>query len=703
MARFSGVTAQGRGRSKSGRRGDVRPGGVRTQRYGEPVSDMRGVRTDVLEEEREALSAELDGRDQVDAAIQSDDPDLPQARRRRTHGDLLYEVALCVETAARVERGDAGPPRRSPPSIWVRDSRLFGYVDPVAARRQRGLAADGSAREERIREAFMAGEDGGERPLEQRLEQLLTACDSRDMSDAGGLNARAAREVGRVRYVAVDDALVGANADPCLLVAASGLLHGGDDPEGASNARRFAGRVLDRAVYGVCQGHALLCVSDPGRAASVERRWEAQRERIGAEGVPDVEGERLAAWFVRSRFVAQAHYAVGLDPTSQVLPQEDIDRVVEAFPSLNGAVGALGVPVGVPAPHVLARAVREGFGAVRALDPWLVDQGTVARVMDEALERVGGRWPVPGREELVERAGGGYADVAPVRPAGPTVDVPGTGVVSRVYAAAERPFDGSRWPVEWPSGDALGAEKALMVDRWRRESGAGAWEWRSGCYVRETEAVRAGGEVDGSVCGVRVPAGRGETVDLFPVEGVGLGDVKRPSHEVFGPERVNVAVDRVVAGLGVAVSVGGGSAAGYDRVKDEVTVPGYSQGPAAYVSAVALALAEATGHRLREGRKDFDALEGSRGEAREAIRCDLAAAKLAGVIGVPYSPERRLPEQAGEVFREESRALCRDADRMASFLVSRARGVELEPEYWERWRGEVSGRDLAERGVVQER
>ena len=228
MARFSGVTAQGRGRSKSGRRGDVRPGGVRTQRYGESVRDMRGARTDVLEEEREALSAALDERDQVDGAIQSDDPDLPQARRRRTHGDLLYEVALCVETRARVERGESGPPRRSPPSMWVRDSRLFGYVDPVVDRRRRALEADGAVREEQIREAFRArGRGSGE----EFWEQLLAACDSRDLGDAGGLNARAAREVGRVRYVAVDDALVGANADPCLLVAASGLLHGGDDPE----------------------------------------------------------------------------------------------------------------------------------------------------------------------------------------------------------------------------------------------------------------------------------------------------------------------------------------------------------------------------------------------------------------------------------------------------------------------------------------
>ncbi|MCY4506443.1 MAG: hypothetical protein OXG35_05730 [Acidobacteria bacterium] len=700
MARFSGVTAQGRGRSKSGRRGDVRPGGVRTQRYGESVRDMRGARTDVLEEEREVLSAALDERDQVDGAIQSDDPDLPQARRRRTHGDLLYEVALCVETRARVERGESGPPRRSPPSMWVRDSRLFGYVDPVVDRRRRALEADGAVREEQIREAFRArGRGSGE----EFWEQLLAACDSRDLGDAGGLNARAAREVGRVRYVAVDDALVGANADPCLLVAASGLLHGGDDPESASDAQRFAGRVLDRALEGVCQKHALLCVSDPGRAASIERRWEAGRERLGVEGIPDVEGGRLTAWFERSRFVAQAHYAVGLDPVSQVLPQEDIDRVVEAFPSLNGAVGALGVPVGVPGPHVVARSVREGFGAVRALDPWLVDQGTVGRVMGEALERVGGRWPVPGREELVERAGGGYADVAPVRPAGPTVDVPGTGVVARAYVRDERPFDGSRWPVEWPSGDALGAQQALMVDRWRRDSGAGAWERRSGCYVREPAAVRAGGEVGGSVCGVRVPAGRGETVDLFPVESVGLGDVKRPVHEVFGQDHAEEAVDRVVAGLGVVVSMGAGSDAAYDGSKDELMVPGYSPGPAEYVSAVALALAAATGHRLREGRKDFGAAEGSRGEAREAVRCDLAAAKLAGAIGVPYGAARRLPELAGEVFREESLALCRDADRMASFLVARARGVELEPEYRERWRGEVVGRDVAERGVAQER
>lgn len=699
MARYPRVTAQGRGRSKSGRRGDVRPGGARTQRYGEAVSDMRGVRTDVLEAEREALSEVLDERDQVDAAIQSDDPDLPQARRRRTHGDLLYEVALCVETRARVERGESGPPRRSPPSMWVRDSRLFGYVDPVVDRRRREFEADGAVREEQIREAFRVRKHGGGHVF---WEQLLEACDSRDLRDAGGLDSKTAREVGRVRYIAVDDALVGANADPCLLVAASGLLHGGDDPDSASEACRFAGRMLDRAVYGVCQRHALLCVSDPGRAASLERRWEAERDRLGVSGVPDAEGDRLTAWFERSRFVAQAHYAVGLDPVSQVLPREDVDRVVEEFPSLNGAVAALGVPVGVPAPHVVARAAREGFGAVRALDPWLVDQGTVGRVMGEALERVGGRWPVPGRDELLERAGGGYADVAPGRPAGPTVDVPGTGMVSRAYMG-ERPLVERRWPMAWPSGDALGAEQALMVDRWcddiRLETRLG---WRSGCYAREVDAVRAGGELDGSVSGVRVSDGRGGTVDLFAVEAAGLGDVKRPVHEVFGPGRAEEAVDRVVEGLGVEVSVGAGGLAAYDRSKDEVTVPGFSPGPGGYVSSVAFALAEATGHRLREGRKDWDAAPGSRGEAREAVRCDLAAAKLAGVIGVPYRPGGELPELAGEVFREESRALCRDADRMASFLVARARGVDLEPGYRERWRGDVRGREMSTRDLAQE-
>ena len=699
MGRFSRVTAQGRGRSKSGRRGDVRPGGVRTQRYGDPVSDMRGVRTDVLEADREALSEALDARDQVDAAIQSDDPDLPQARRRRTHGDLLYEVALCVETQVRVEGGGAGPPRRTPPSMWVRDSRLFGYVDPVVDRRRRELESDGAGREERIREAFRVRERGGH----EFWERLSEACDSRDLSDAGGLDARTAEALGRVRYVAVDDALVGANADPCLLVAASGLLHGGDEPDSASEASRFAGRMLDRAVYGVCQRHALLCVSDPGRAAAVERRWEAERDRLGAEGVPDAEGERLAAWFARSRFVAQAHYAVGLDPVSQVLPREDVDRVVGEFPSLNGAVAALGAPVGVPAPHVVARAVREGFGTVRALDPWLVDQGTVGRVMSEALERVGGRWPVAGRDELVERAGGGYADVVPARPDGPTVDVPAEGVVSRAYSGErERPLTSSSWPMEWPSGDALGARQAVMVDRWfsdiRSETRLG---WRSGCYVREVEAVRAGGELDGSVSGVRVPDGRGGTVDLFPVEAAGLGDVKRPVHEAFGSGRAEEAVDRVVEGLGVEVSVGGGGDAAYDGSRDVVTVPGYSRGPAEYVSSVAFALAEATGHRVREGRKDWGAAPGSRGEAREALRCDLAAAKLAGVIGVRYSPSGRLPELAGEVFREESRALCRDADRMASFLVSRARGVDLEPEYRARWRGEFAGRAALPRDLVQ--
>ena len=118
------MTRRSRGRSP------VRPGGIRTQRYPASAREDRGETTDRLEARRELDSDWLDSCDQVDAAIHEDDEALPARRRLRTHGDLVYEVALSVEVARKLE-GRAGLLRRSHPSVWVADSRLFGFKDPL--------------------------------------------------------------------------------------------------------------------------------------------------------------------------------------------------------------------------------------------------------------------------------------------------------------------------------------------------------------------------------------------------------------------------------------------------------------------------------------------------------------------------------------------------------------------------------------------
>ena len=92
---------------------------------------------------------------------------------------------------------------------------------------------------------------------------------------------------------------------------------------------------------------------------------------------------------------------------------------------------------------------------------------------------------------------------------------------------------------------------------------------------------------------------------------------------------------------------------------------------------------------------------------REQLRCDLAAAKVVGALGLDYEPPPGfpLPAEARDVFVRHGAELCRDADRMASFVLARAKGVELEDGYragWETLPAEDGPRPAAPRERTRE-
>ena len=343
-----------RGRSRQA----VRPGGVRTQRYPEFAPGDRGETTDRLEARRGAESDRLDACDQVDAAIDPDDEALPQRPRLRTHGDLVYEVALSVEIGRRLE-GRVDFPRRSHPSIWVADSRLFGFRDPLPDRRARALEADGALRAHRLRDGFeelpRIGPDAFARIVEG-------ACDRRDLGDVGGLTVAAAQAVGRVRCgPPLDAVFVASGTDPVLLSAAGALLR-------QASGRSRLGEHLDRAAQAVALRHVDLCVRDPYRAGVVERRWAAEREGLGLEAL-DPGGANFGAWFGRTRAVAEVHYAVGLDPVRDPLPR----AAVEAVLACGGPLPRRGPGGRRRRPRLLPRRPRRAGGVRRRPAPGRVD------------------------------------------------------------------------------------------------------------------------------------------------------------------------------------------------------------------------------------------------------------------------------------------------------------------------------------------
>ena len=324
--------------------------------------------------------------------------------------------------------------------------------------------------------------------------------------------------------------------------------------------------------------------------------------------------------------------------------------------------------------HRVARAVQAACGVVRRLEAWMVaDEAALAGVMGPVLERAGLSWPPPDRTPVVERWGldrGGDA----VRPSGPAAAAPPP--VADLYLSG-RPFAGALWPAGGAECRPLPATEALAVQSWRAAAPAGV---RADVMFDEAEAVHRGGRVGPGVAGVMVPGGRGAPDrPLFPADGVGLADVRRADSGV-------ASVDQLVAGLGVSVAVQGAAVGGYRRDLDRVVLPAdCPDGP--YASAVALAAAAATGHATREGRRDAGAPRGSLGWVREQLRCDLAAAKVVGALGLEYEPPAGLPlpAEARGVFVRHGADLCRDADRMASFVLARAKDVELPDGYRAGW------------------
>ena len=647
-----------RGRSRQA----VRPGGVRTQRYPEFAPEDRGETTDRLEARRGAESDRLDACDQVDAAIDPDDEALPQRRRLRTHGDLVYEVALSVEIGRRLE-GRVDFPRRSHPSIWVADSRLFGFRDPLPDRRARALEADGALRAHRLRDGFedlpRIGPDAFARIVEE-------VCDRRDLGDVGGLTVAAAQAVGRVRYgPPLDAVFVASGTDPVLLSAAGALLRQ------ASGHSRL-GEHLDRAAQAVALRHVDLCVRDPYRAGVVERRWAAEREGLGLEAL-DPGGANFGAWFGRTRAVAEVHYAVGLDPVRDPLPRAAVEAVLACGGSLPEGVQAVG-GAGRDCYRV-ARAVQSGCAAVRRLDAWMTaDPGTVSGVMAPILARAGSSWPSADRAAVLERHPIAEAPAsAPARPSAPVAEPPPP--AADLYLDG-RPFAGARWPAGGAGRMPLPAAEALAVHAWRRRAGVDA-----DVVLDEAEAVHLGGAVGPGVAGVVVPARRGGGErSLYPAEAVGVAAARGDCGLA--------SVDQAVVGLGVRVGVHPAPPAAYRLSEDVLAVPEDASARAAYASAVALGLAAATGHPSREGRRDAGAARGSLGWAREQLRCDLAAAKIVGALGLAYEPPRGspLPAEAREVFVRHGADLCRDADRMSSLVIARGRGIELDHGYRSAWR-----------------
>ncbi len=633
---------------------------MRTQRQLESPREDRGELMDRVEARREAESDWLDSCDQTDAATYEDDEALPRRRRLRTHGDLVYEVALSVEIGRRLE-GKVALPRRSHPSIWVSDSRLFGFRDPLPERRARALEVDGALRAHRLQDAFRELPRSG---FAAFSAAVVEACDRRDLRDVGGLSVAAAEALGRVRYgPPLDAAFSASGTDPVLLSAAAAVL-------GRVSDERSVAAGLDRAAQSAALRHVDACVRDPYGAAVVERAWAREREGLGLEEL-DPGGANFEAWFEQTRAVAQVHYAVGLDPLRDPLPTSAVEAVLASGGSLADGVRAVG-GAGEGC-HRTARAVHGGFAVVRRLESWMVaDEAALARVMAPVLEHAGARWPPADRALVVEHCGLGPGAPA-VRPAGPVAE---TAPAAADLFDGGRPFAGAVWPAGGVRRLAMPAVQALAVHGWRRRAGV-----RADVFWDEAEAVQQGGRVGPGVVGVVVPGLRGDDAGpVFPVEALGVAVPARADAGI-------ASVDQLVHGLGVRVALDGPGAAAYRLRDDRVVVPReWSPGPA-YASAVALAAAAATGHRSREGRRDTGACRDSIGWVREQIRCDLAAAKLVGALGLRYEPPAGvpLPAEARQVFVRHAADLCRDADRMASFVIARGRAAELPAGYRAAW------------------
>ncbi|MDE2907083.1 MAG: hypothetical protein OXQ28_13495 [Acidobacteriota bacterium] len=438
-------------RQNKGRRSEPRAGwplGVKTSVPSEsgpepelsPSEAARQDAVDALDAKRR--SDQMARRDQSDLALDEHhvQPGLSPFRRRsggnepRTPfgGDPAEERRI----AARAAGGES-------PSAWVQDTRAPHYRESWDEQQAARLRNEGEAAERELRGAVRGGLSELVRVRTVVLADQLTpsAAELERLEQRPALESdgRRANRRDRAQVVAdgvplaprLGDSLVHAEVDPALLALAAGKYSGAVleppvDPQWLQGPGRDVDTPFEahEAIQFALDGVEAACFErwreDPGRAESLERRWERERDQLwdsaSGSGFPEetrlmVEGMREYAADLTERaralcYVDRIHTAVGRDFDSLPLPDDVLDRANACRPDLIAGIREADpdsplcvVPAGVgEAEH--ARLVAGALDAARtrvvdvgrdglALDPDLVSASVLDRVAEgvAVLER----------------------------------------------------------------------------------------------------------------------------------------------------------------------------------------------------------------------------------------------------------------------------------------------------------------------------
>ena len=478
------VTAQERGR----RGGRLEPrGGWRlgTKTSGSFASGPDEPLTPAEEARRDAADA-LRAKRRSDRLARQDVSDLELDRHHVVEGRSAFRTRESGQEPRSPFGGDPAEERRNvakarrgeSPSVWVQDSRAGYYRESWDEQQAERLANEGGAAAAALREAVRGG-------LEELVRVRTVVLADRFTASAAELDRLAARprqeDDGRRanrldRAAVVEDglplvpplgpALVHVEADPALVALAAGRYSGAVlepplRPEwlagpGCADVAADAAGVVERALDDVEAAHLRRWRDDPLRAAALERRWEAERDRLWDEAsrssAPEearllVEGMReyasgLAETVRGVRYVVRLHTALGRDPAASPLDPETLDRALEQYPDLLEGIRAadpdsplLVVPAGLGAeyPALLGRAVdgvRPLVAAGSGDDVPVVAgsvRGRVSAVLMELVEA---------RERRVERDADDRADRSPVGgPAGLVAEAAARGGEQRLAEA----------------------------------------------------------------------------------------------------------------------------------------------------------------------------------------------------------------------------------------------------------------------------
>ena len=452
------VTAQGRGR----RGGRVEPpGGWRlgTKTSGSFASGPDEPLTPAEEARQDAADA-LQAKRRSDRLARQDVSDLRLDRHHVVEGRSPFRTRESGQEARSPFGGDPAEERRNAAkarrgessSVWVQDSRAGYYRESWDEEQAERLANEGSAAAAALRQAVRGG-------LEELVRVRTVVLADRFTASAAELDRLAARprqeDDGRRanrldRSAVVDDglplvpplgpALVHVEADPALVALAAGRYSGAvlEPPlrsewltrPGSADVAADAAGVVERALDDVEAAHLRRWRDDPVRATALERRWEADRDRLWDEAsrasAPEetrllVEGMReyasgLAEMARGVRYVVRLHTALGRDPEASPLDREALDRALEQYPDLVEGIRAadsdsplLVVPAGAGSeyPALLGRAL-DGVRPLAAAGsgegvPVVAGsvRGRVAAILMELVEA---------RERRVERDAADCAD-----------------------------------------------------------------------------------------------------------------------------------------------------------------------------------------------------------------------------------------------------------------------------------------------------